>query len=297
MEYTKITYNDEIYPKRLLQICDYPKELYIIGNNKLLNKNATVSIIGSRNCTEYGRKNANYFSEELSKKGICIISGMAIGIDTSAHIGALENIGKTIAVLGGGFNNIYPKQNEWLFHKILQNGGCIISEYAPNVDIDKKNFPKRNRIVSGLSDVVLVVEAEYRSGTSITARYAKNQNKTICCIPGNIENRCSIGTNKLIQQGAKLIQKPSEIIEILEEKNIFKTKIIKQQIEEIQPIQQMSKEYQEIYDIIKISPLHINDICKKLKKEVKKVAQILTELELEDLIELGTENKYKIKEK
>lgn len=293
MEYIKITQKDDIYPKKLLQIKRSPKELYVAGNYELLNEKQSVAIIGSRDCTEYGRKYANYFSEELSKKGICIVSGMAIGIDALAHIGAVENKGRTIAVLGGGFNNIYPKQNEWLFHKILENSGCIITEYAPDVDIDKKNFPKRNRIVSGLSDIVLVIEAEYRSGTSITAGYAKSQGKIVCCIPGNLENRCSLGTNKLIQQGAKLIIKPNEIIEILENKNLYQTNTLQNQNKEIK---QIPKECQQIYNIIKLNPLHINDICKKTKKNAKEVAQIITLLELEDLVEQIQGNKYKVKE-
>ncbi len=293
MECIKITYKDEIYPKKLLQIKNYPKQLYIMGNYKLLNKSKSVSIIGSRECTEYGRKYASYFAEELSKKGICIVSGMAIGIDTSAHIGAVENEGRTIAVLGAGFNNIYPKQNEWLFHKILENSGCIITEYAPNVEIDKRNFPKRNRIVSALSDIVLVVEAEFRSGTSITAGYAKSQGKTVCCIPGNLGNRCSIGTNRLIKQGAEIILKPKEIIEMLESKNLSE---LNEMNNSENVIKEVPKQYEEIYNIIKENPIHINDICRKTKKNTKEVAQALTILELEDLIEQMVGNKYKIKE-
>lgn len=291
MEYIKITQKDDIYPKKLLQIKRSPKELYVAGNYELLNEKQSVAIIGSRDCTEYGRKYANYFSEELSKKGICIVSGMAIGIDALAHIGAVENKGRTIAVLGGGFDNIYPKQNEWLFHKILENGGCVITEHAPNVDIDMRNFPKRNRIVSGLSDIVLVVEAEYRSGTSITAGYAKEQGRTVCCIPGNIENGHSIGTNRLIQEGAKLILKPNEIIEILENTNIS----ISENQNKVK--KEIPKGCEEIYNIIKTSPMHINDICKKTKKNAKEVAQIITLLELEDLVEQIQGNKYKVKEK
>lgn len=291
MEYIKITQKDDIYPKKLLQIKRSPKELYVAGNYELLNEKQSVAIIGSRDCTEYGRKYANYFSEELSKKGICIVSGMAIGIDALAHIGAVENKGRTIAVLGGGFNNIYPKQNEWLFHKILENGGCVITEHAPNVDIDMRNFPKRNRIVSGLSDIVLVIEAEYRSGTSITAGYAKEQGRTVCCIPGNIENGHSIGTNRLIQEGAKLILKPNEIIEILENTNIS----ISENQDKVK--KEIPKGCEEIYSIIKTSPMHINDICKKTKKNAKEVAQIITLLELEDLVEQIQGNKYKVKEK
>lgn len=311
MKYTKINYKDPTYPKKLLQIPNYPKELYITGKCDLLNK-PSLAIIGSRNCTEYGRKQATHFAEELSKQNICIVSGLAIGIDASAHIGAVDNIRQNhSSTAAGGFNKIYPKQNEWLFHKILQNGGCIITEYAPNVEADKKNFPKRNRIVSGISDAVLVVEAEYRSGTSITADYAKSQGKTVCCLPSNLDSRCSLGTSRLIQQGAKLITKPSEIIEILENKNENQQK--KLNIENINQTtnnsqdnektiskktstKEVPQEYKEIYDQIAIKPAHINDICKASKKTIQEITPILTMLELEELIEQLPGNKFKIKE-
>lgn len=203
MEYIKIDFKDKRYPKKLLDINDFPKELYVAGNIDLLNKEQTVAIIGSRDCTEYGRKYATLFAEELSKKDICIVSGMAIGIDAAAHIGAVTKKGRTIAVLGGGFNKIFPKENEWLFHKILANEGCIITEYAKDVEASKETFPIRNRIVSGLSKVVLVVEAEARSGTSITAALAKKQGRIVCCLPSNIDSKCGIGTNRLIKSRCK----------------------------------------------------------------------------------------------
>ena len=311
MEYQKIDCKDDRYPKKLLKIPHYPKELYILGNYELLNRQHTVAIIGSRDCTQYGRKYAYIFANELSKKNICIISGLAIGIDAIAHIGAVENIGKTIAVLGGGFNKFYPKENEWLFHKILENDGCIITEHAQNVEPDKKNFPKRNRIVSGLSDITLVIEAEYRSGTSITAEYAKKQKRIICAIPGNLENSRSIGTNRLIKQGAELVTSPIEVLKILENKELYRNKLyIKEENQNIkistrkdknkklesEQTKEIPAEYEDIYNIIKGKEIHINDICKIAKKSMKEVGVILTMLELKELIEVLPGNEIKVKE-
>ena len=155
----------------------------------------------------------------------------------------------------------------------------------------KENFPKRNRIVSGISDLVLVIEAQYRSGTSITAQYAKDQRKNLCCLPSNIDSKCSLGTNKLIQKGAKLIIKPKEIIDILENKN--QNLINKTQNEKVK----IQKEYEEIYNIILSKPIHINDICKISKKNIQEVTTILTMLELEEYIEQIQANIFKIKEK
>lgn len=201
--------------------------------------------------------------------------------------------------MGGGFNKIYPKENEWLFHKILTNCGCIISEYPPNVDADKNNFPKRNRIVSGISDAVLVVEAEYRSGTSITAKYAKEQGKILCCLPSNIDNKCGIGTNRMIQEGAKLVIKPNEIVEFLKCKEIKKENMETNnntRKQESSQIQNMPKEYEMVYNIIKEKQVHINDICKISKKDISQITPILTMLEIEGYIEQLVGNQFKIKE-
>ena len=148
----------------LLQIKEYPIQIYCMGNVSLLNNHKTIAIVGSRDSTEYGRKYAEKFAKELSKSNICIISGLALGIDTSAHLGAMKGTGNTIAVLGGGFNDIYPKQNLWLYDEILNNNGCVITEYEENEETRKSNFPKRNRIISGIADAVLVIEASTRSG-------------------------------------------------------------------------------------------------------------------------------------
>ena len=213
MKIIKIDVEDEKYPQRLLKTKNFPTEIYAMGDIGLLNAKYMVGIVGTRKCTEYGRRVANEFGKELSSKGICIISGLAMGIDGIAHNAAIEEQGRTIAVLGCGLNYIYPPENEWLFHKILEKGGCIITEYPPNMQPEKGHFPSRNRIISGLADAVLVVEANYRSGSSITAKYAKEGGKLVYAIPNTIYATEGIGTNRLIREGAVLVTKPEQIIE------------------------------------------------------------------------------------
>ena len=213
MKAIKIDVEDEKYPQRLLEILNFPTEIYAVGNIELLNAEYTVGIVGARKCTEYGSRVANEFAKELSKKDICVVSGMAVGIDGIAHNAAIDEQGKTIAVLGSGFNYIYPPENEWLFHKIIEKGGCIISEYSPETEPDNKKYPTRNRIISGLSDAVLVVEAMHRSGSTITAKYAREEKKLVYAIPNTIYVSTGVGTNRLLQQGAILVTDPMQIVQ------------------------------------------------------------------------------------
>ena len=287
MKIVKIHSEEKAYPKRLLEIKGYPEEIFASGNLELLKAPYTVGIVGARECTEYGRKVAFSFAKELSKNGICIISGMAIGIDGAAHDGAIKEKGKTIAVLGNGLNYIYPEENEWLFHKILTNGGCILSEYEPNVEINMQRFPKRNRIISALSDIILVVEAEYRSGSSITAKYAKEMEKIVCAIPSNIDSYSGIGTNRLLQKGAKLITKPSQIIELLEYENEKRDTSMKKI---------MPKEYLAIYQLLSNEPIHVNEIAKRIRTRISEISPILTMMELEGYIIQEKTNEFRKKE-
>ena len=202
---------DNNYPKELKNIYEKPQTIYLIGNEKLLNYKS-IAIIGCRDCTDYGKNNAYKFAYELAKKGICIISGLARGIDTFAHLGALKAKGKTIAVLGCGLDIVYPPENFNLYKDILKNDGAIITEYPLGTKPEKFNFPKRNRIISGLSDGVLVIEAKKKSGTSITVNYALEQGKDIYAIPGNISNANSYGTNELIKEGAIPVTNIDDII-------------------------------------------------------------------------------------
>ena len=288
MDYKILKINDEKYPEKLRQIKNPPKKLYYIGNIDLLEK-PIFAVIGTRNITEYGKKYGKIFSMELAKKFV-IISGMAMGVDTIAHKSALEIGGETIAVLGSGFDNIFPKENVLLFKQIILNNGLIISEYSPNIIAKSSNFPKRNRIVSGLSDGVLIVEAGYRSGTTITARLAKEQGKNIFVIPGSLDNIYSVGANKLIQEGATLVT---------ETRNITKhyPQLINKKWKKVSMNHQIKDEYLEIYEILKNKQMGIEELSIKLKnKNIREIANLLTMMEIEDLIIQEIGNGYKIKE-
>ena len=189
---------------------------------------------------------------------------------------------------------MYPKENEWLFHEILLNKGCIISEYEPNVPPDTKNFPKRNRIISGIANAVLVVEAEYRSGSSITANYAKEQGKTVYAIPSNIDVSTGIGTNHLIRSGATLVTKDSQI-----QKEFFQTQtksiLSKESFNQNKSNSniQIPKEYEKFYSILENGPMHINEIAKKQSLSISELNGKLTIMEIEGYIERLDSNEYK----
>lgn len=211
IEELKITDNE--YPQTLKKIYDPPRSIYVLGNKELLNKTG-IAIVGSRDATEYGKHISSKMARELAEKGINIISGLAIGIDEYAHIGALQqDKGKTIAVLGSGIDQLYPKQNIELARKIVKSGGCIISEYPIGTKPDKKNFPQRNRIISAISQGILVVEAGEKSGALITAEFGLEHGKEIFAVPGDITKRQSKGCNLLIKDGAKVVLSSQDILE------------------------------------------------------------------------------------
>lgn len=207
-----ISIQDKNYPIKLKNIYDFPIVIYTKGDKSLLN-NFSIGIIGCRFCSKYGEKIAEKLSFDLSKKQVCIISGLARGIDTYAHLGCIKAKGKTIAVLGNGLDEIYPKENEKIAEKIIQTGGLIISEYTIGTKPLKQNFPARNRIISGLSNGIVVIEAKQRSGTFITVDCALEQGKDVFSVPGNITSIDSIGTNLLIKQGAKPVTCVEDILE------------------------------------------------------------------------------------
>lgn len=197
----KIDLNSKYYPEKLKNINGKPRELYCLGNLELLNYKS-IAVIGSRNYSNYGKRAAMEFSYNLAKQNICIVSGMARGIDSFAHEATLKAKGKTIAVLGSGLDVIYPKESIKLYEDIIKNDGLIISEYLLGTPPRKQNFPARNRIISGLSDGVLVIEARKNSGTNITVDFALEQGKDVFVIPGDIYSKTSDGTNFLIKEGA-----------------------------------------------------------------------------------------------
>ena len=194
---------DEEYPHILKQIYDYPISLYIKGSKEILN-NESVAIIGCREASQYGIRAAKYFSYNLAKNDVNIVSGLAKGIDSFAHIGSICAKGKTIAIVGNGLDTTYPKENLELSKEIIKNNGAIISEFPLGTKAEKMNFVARNRIISGLSRKIIVIEAKEKSGTLLTVDFALEQGRDVFVIPGNIDSINSVGTNELLKNGAKV---------------------------------------------------------------------------------------------
>lgn len=271
-----IEYCDSLYPEFLKSIDNPPTRLYLMGNPNILNEPG-IAVIGSRNNTQYGERMCKRFVKDLIGFNINIISGLALGIDKIAHITALENLGKTIAVLPSGLNNIYPKQHNELAQKIIGHGGAIISEYEENVKASSKNFLERNRIVAGLAIGTLVVEAGHRSGTSVTARLTAEQGKPTFCIPSSLENPKGITTNRLIQNGSKLVTKIDDIINSYPNIKFEKT-------QKKEPIKNIPKELEDVYNVIEDIPQDINNIARKSRLSISEVSYKLMLLQLENLI-------------
>ncbi len=290
MKVQEIDIQSEYYPKRLLKIERPPQKLYVLGNIDILNDKG-IAIVGSRDCTSEGIKNAENFAMNIAKNGFTIISGMAKGIDGAAHRGAMEVGGKTIAVLGCGVDVIYPMENKKIYERIIKTGGTIISEYENGTNTQSEFFRQRNRIVSGLSMGVLVVEAEARSGTTITVGYAKEQGKPVFCIPNSLKNRKGVGTNILIQKGAKMVISPMEIIERYKLKDIQQVSI--EDLEKIkmeESIDNIKEEYRDIYIGIRDN-LSIDEISAKNKIDITDIYSKLFMMELDGIIKKDG-NKY-----
>ena len=208
-----VALTDPAYPKALLAITDPPPVLYAHGRVELLDA-PSIAIVGSRNATAQGRRDAEAFAKALSSAGLCVVSGMALGIDAAAHRGGLASIGSSVAVLGTGIDIIYPKGNRELAHS-LAACGCLVSEFPLGTPSFPENFPRRNRLISGLSRGVLVVEAGKPSGSLITARFALDQGREVFAIPGSIHSPLSKGCHDLIKQGARLVEDANEVLEEL----------------------------------------------------------------------------------
>ena len=204
--------DDGSYPALLREIADPPITLYVKGDWQACFEQPCVAVIGSRMCSTYGENASEMLARDLASRGVCIVSGLARGIDASAHKGAIRGGGMTIAVMGTGIDNVYPRDNTRLVKEILGSGGAIVSQFPLGTPPLKDNFPYRNRIISGLSLGVLIVEASERSGSLITARLATEQNREVMAVPGNITSGNSYGTNYLIKAGAKLVQQWQDVV-------------------------------------------------------------------------------------
>ena len=207
--------NDRRYPRLLSEIPDPPEVLYVRGKGSKINLEKTIAVVGTRNITSYGREVTQKLVRELVKNGFTIVSGMALGVDTVAHETAIAEGGKTIAVLGCGIDIIYPSRNARLYRDIIFRNGAIVSEIPPGVWTDSKRFVTRNRIISGLSLGVLVIEGTEKSGTLITAKYALDQGRDVFAVPGPITSELSRAASILLKNGAKLVESADDILEEL----------------------------------------------------------------------------------
>jgi DNA processing protein len=204
--------DDGSYPNLLREIDDPPPVLYVKGEWQACFEQPGVGVIGSRTCSTYGENSSEMLARDLASRGITITSGLARGIDAAAHRGAIAGCGRTIAVMGTGLDAVYPRENTGLVRDILAAGGCLVTQFPLGTPPLKDNFPYRNRIISGLSLGVLIVEASERSGSLITARLAAEQGREVMAVPGNITSGNSFGTNYLIKSGAKLVQQWQDVV-------------------------------------------------------------------------------------
>lgn len=270
----------EEYPKKLKSIYEYPIGLYVRG--KLQSENQpVVAIVGARNCSEYGKSVARELASELSSLGVGIISGLARGIDMAAHSGALHKDGKTYAVLGCGIDRCYPPENIEVFMECIKSGG-VISEYGPGIPPMAGNFPMRNRIISGLADAVLVVEAKKKSGSLITADMALDQGKSVLAVPGRIADALSEGCNNLIYNGATMVLSVADVVKELENNGYFITGS-KSEDETFKNITLASLE-EMVYDVVCLVPKNIKEIMNDCNLEYQIVVETLIKLELMDVI-------------
>lgn len=283
--------DSENYPLKLKEIYDAPYNLYYKG--KLPDNQApTVAIIGARDCTNYGKEVASIFGQEFAKIGVQVISGMARGIDAYGHIGCLNGGGNTFAVLGCSADICYPKENINLYMEIQEKGG-IISEYPPGTQPLAYQFPMRNRIISGLADVVIVVEAREKSGSLITVDQALEQNKEVMVVPGRIGDRLSEGCNNLIKLGAQIITTPEDALENL---GILKEQFQKDRMNNKDILKEnnitLACQEKMVYSCVDLFPKNINNIIEETHLDMNVITSILLNLELKNYIKEISKNYY-----
>lgn len=280
-----VTIEDNNYPDALKNIYNPPQSLYYKGI--LPEKDQKViAIVGARNCSAYGRAMAEYFAMELAQNGFAVISGLAAGIDSYAHKGALKGLGKTIGVLGCGVDICYPKENFNLYMQ-MQEVGCIISEYGPGSPPRNYHFPMRNRIISGISDGVFIIEAKEKSGSLITVDFGLEQGKNIYTLPGRICDNLSAGCNNLMKQGAKVVTNTYDILEDFHINCENSNKEMKKNDKLLETREKM------VYACVSFIPKHINDIINETGLGIGELAGILLSLEFKNYIKQIRKNYYK----
>lgn len=305
--YRFVTLIDDDYPSLLARIPDPPPYLYVYGSLSASRKK--IAVVGSRNATSYGLTTTQRLCKELSACGLAIVSGMARGIDSAAHNAALDRRGATIAVLGSGLENVYPPENERLFHQIAENG-AVVSELRLHAEPDGRHFPTRNRIISGMSLGVVIVEATMRSGSLITARLAAEQNREVFAIPGSIASFKSTGTHHLLKQGAKLVEHVQDVL--VELTHMLEPK--QQQPETTAAATEAESEAdvgsdpkgalvaglgpdeKNVLELLEPYPQHIDDLIRKTSLTPSGMASVLLNLELKGLITQSPGKLFAIRE-
>lgn len=278
-----VTILDQEYPKRLESFGDRPPGLFVKGSLPK-EDSPSVAIVGARNCTEYGRQIAGKFAGELAEEGVQIISGLAAGIDGFAHMGALEAGQTTYGVLGCGINICYPREHYSLFCRVVKQGG-ILTEFVPGTGPLAMNFPMRNRIISGLSDAVIIIEAKEKSGSLITADLALDQGREVFAVPGRATDPLSAGCNQLIKSGAALASCSEDILDYFGIKSMKKITVFKNSEK------RLAKKEKLVYSCLDLQPKHLEEIMDKCCLSVTESMDILLELELMGLA-VGTGNQY-----
>jgi len=281
-----LTLSHKNYPPLLKEISVPPPVLFVIGESSLLSW-PQIAIVGSRNPSTLGEKTAHSFAASLAKAGLCITSGMALGIDAASHQASLANRGKTIAVTGTGLDRVYPARHKQLAHNISRNG-AIISEFVLGSAPKANHFPRRNRIISGLSLGTLVVEAAKRSGSLITARHALEEGREVFAIPGSIHNPLARGCNELIRQGAKLVETAEDI---LEELNLFVAEV-EQDSTMPTDASALERTHQNILKFVAYSPTSIDTLVEETGESAEVIASTLLLLELQGYVESAAGGHY-----
>ena len=280
-----IPFDSPLYPALLKEIPSCPYLLYAKGNTAILS-DPSIAIVGSRSFTAYGKMATEHISQEVARAGICIVSGLAFGVDALAHHGALLANGKTIAILGNSLDDasISPRANFTLSRQILASGGLLVSEFAPRTQASKFTFPMRNRIIAGISLATLVIEAAEKSGSLITANYALEFNRDVFAVPGSIFSPQSEGANNLIKRGAKLV---GSVNDILEELRLEKSPNVPKKREEIP----LSQEERVVLSLLSHEPVHVDSIIKLTTLDTSQTASMLTMLEIKGVIRnIGGQN-------
>ncbi len=275
-----IPLNDSSYPISLKQIFDAPLLLYVKGSLAESDK-YSIAMVGSRSATEYGLQTAEKISHKLAASGLTVVSGMAMGVDTSSHKGALKAGGRTIAVLGSGLDVPYPASNRDLM-KSIESSGAVISEFPLGTKPSRENFPRRNRIISALSLGVIVVEAALDSGSLITVRYALEQDRQVFAVPGNIVSPHSKGTNDLIKKGARLVESAEEVIDDLRPQ--IKGILREERLHTNTLLDLINEDEKKVYNSLNNKPKHIDSIIREINMPTARALATLLNLELKGII-------------